>query len=92
MSQAASLPGATALGSFGAGGEAALAQYNLMQQQQAAQDKLTADAAAGTAESQQEISAWQQAIQRIGTQKGVELLCWQSMWRWLLPKKAMSML
>ena len=72
MSQAASLPGATALGSFGAGGEAALAQYNLMQQQQAARDKLTADAAAGTAESQQEISARQQAIQRIGTQKGVE--------------------
>ena len=72
MSQAASLPGATALGSVGAGGEAALAQYNLMQQQQAARDKLTADAAAGTAESQQEISARQQAIQRIGTQKGVE--------------------
>ena len=72
MSQAASLPGATAFGSFGAGGEAALAQYNLMQQQQAARDKLTADAAAGTAESQQEISARQQAIQRIGTQKGVE--------------------
>ena len=68
MSQAASLPGATALGSFGAGGQAALAQHNLMQQQQTARDRLTA----GTAESQQEITARQQAIQRIGTQKGVE--------------------
>lgn len=68
MSQAASQPGATALGSFGAGGQAALAQHNLMQQQQTARDRLTA----GTAESQQEITARQQAIQRIGTQKGVE--------------------
>ena len=46
MAQAASQPGASFWGSLGAGGGAALDQHNLMQQQQAARDKLTADAAA----------------------------------------------
>ena len=46
MSQAASQPGASVWGSLGAGGEAGVKQYNLMQQQQAVRDRLTAESTA----------------------------------------------
>ncbi len=53
MAQAASQPGASFWGSLGAGGEAALDQHNLMQEQQAARDKLAADATLGPDQREQ---------------------------------------
>jgi hypothetical protein len=72
MSQAASQPGASFLGSLGAGVEAGVDQSMANRAALAQRQALAAETASDRAKLQQEITARQQAVRSIGAERGID--------------------